>query len=126
MYPAQIKQRIDLSDQMIRRHHLVEIKRVKELSLSPFFPSHHGLLPRIIVIRRNHGTLFVSTRFCNRIALTADSKADIDSDRSWANFGLSKRIHFDGKYVPVEEHKHLKPCGLRPRRRSDPQTEMDV
>jgi hypothetical protein len=33
VYPAQIEHRIDLPNQMIRRHHPVEIKRVKELAL---------------------------------------------------------------------------------------------
>jgi hypothetical protein len=32
--PTQVEHRIDLPDQMISRHHLVEIKRVKELPLS--------------------------------------------------------------------------------------------
>src|SRR5258707_10492254 len=61
--PAQLEHRIDLPDQMIRRHHLVEIKRVKELALSTLSPPHHGLLPRITVsVRRNHGSSGVSTR----------------------------------------------------------------
>src|SRR5258708_39914149 len=48
---------------MIRRHHLVEIKRVKELGLSTLSPPHQGLLPRITIsVRRNHGSSGVSTR----------------------------------------------------------------
>jgi hypothetical protein len=35
---------------MIRRHHLVEIKRVKELPLSTLSPTHHGPLPRITAL----------------------------------------------------------------------------
>src|SRR5215813_6856622 len=48
---------------MISRHHLVEIKCVKELPLSTLSLPHHGLLPRIAVsVRRNHGSPTVSTR----------------------------------------------------------------
>jgi hypothetical protein len=50
VYPAQIEHRIDLPNQMIRRHHPVEIKPVKELALSNLSLPHHGLLPRIAVI----------------------------------------------------------------------------
>ena len=38
MYPTQIKQAIDLPYQVIRRHDLVEIKRVKELALTALLP----------------------------------------------------------------------------------------
>src|SRR4029077_4025535 len=47
VYPIKIEDPVDLPDQMIRRHHLVEIKRVKELTLSAPSPSHHRPLPRI-------------------------------------------------------------------------------
>jgi hypothetical protein len=38
MDPTQIKQTIDLPYQVIRRHHLVEIKGVKELALIALLP----------------------------------------------------------------------------------------
>jgi hypothetical protein len=38
MYPAQIKQPVDLSYQVIRRHDLVEIKGIKELALTALLP----------------------------------------------------------------------------------------
>jgi hypothetical protein len=48
--------RIDLPDQMIGRHYLVEIKRVKELALSTLAPTHHGPPPRFVAsFRPNHG-----------------------------------------------------------------------
>jgi hypothetical protein len=47
--PIQLEHRIDLPDQMISRHHLVEIKRVKELPLSTRSLPHHEPLPRITV-----------------------------------------------------------------------------
>src|SRR6201993_2452141 len=47
VHPTQIDHALDLPDQMIRRHYLVEIKRVKELPLSTLLPPHHGPLPRI-------------------------------------------------------------------------------
>jgi hypothetical protein len=47
VHPTQIEQTVDLPHQMIGRNHLVEIKRIKELTLS-FFPSpHHALLPQM-------------------------------------------------------------------------------
>jgi len=39
---SQIEHRIDLPDQMIRRRHLVEFKRIKELALSTLSSPHHG------------------------------------------------------------------------------------
>src|SRR5262249_61522705 len=61
--PTQVEHRVDLPDQMISRHYLVEIKHVKEFALSTLSPPHHGSLPRITVsIRRNHGSPIVSTR----------------------------------------------------------------
>jgi hypothetical protein len=36
--PTQIKQAVDLPHQVIRRHHLVEIKGVKELALTALLP----------------------------------------------------------------------------------------
>jgi len=43
VYPAQIEQAVDLPHQMIRRHHLVEIKRIKELALTTLLPPKHSL-----------------------------------------------------------------------------------
>src|SRR5262249_20150488 len=66
---------VDLPDQMVRRHHLVEIKRVKQLPLSTLSPPHHGPLPRItsqsdgITVRPRS-----QREFCN----TFGGKADID------------------------------------------------
>src|SRR5512139_3209646 len=63
MHPAQIKETINLAYQMIRRHHLVEIKRIKELSFSALPPTHHARLPlKSVSNRRNHGSRVVSTR----------------------------------------------------------------
>ena len=45
VHPTEIEHRVDLADQMIRRHHLVEIERIKELALSILPPSHHRRLP---------------------------------------------------------------------------------
>jgi len=46
VHPIQIENAVDLSDQMIRRHHLIEIERVKELTLPPLSPPHHRPLSR--------------------------------------------------------------------------------
>src|ERR1700746_4086504 len=47
VHPTQIDHALDLPDQMIRRHYLVEIKCVKELPLSTLLPPHHAPLPGI-------------------------------------------------------------------------------
>src|SRR5262249_39327271 len=53
----------DLSDQMIRRHHLIEIERVKELTLPPLSPPHHRPPPaNRHPDPRNHGSTALSTR----------------------------------------------------------------
>src|SRR5437660_1386699 len=62
VYPAQVEHGVDLSNQMIWRNHLVQIKRIKELTLPDFPPTHHEPPPRIIAHRRNHGSSIVSTR----------------------------------------------------------------
>src|SRR5262245_53336295 len=60
---------------MISRHHLVEIKCVKELPLSTLSLPHHGLLPRIAVsVRRNHGSPTVSTRVLQHNPPKADKR----------------------------------------------------
>jgi hypothetical protein len=41
VHPTQIEHGIDLPNQMIRRHYLVQIKRIKELTLPDFPPPHH-------------------------------------------------------------------------------------
>src|SRR6516162_8133394 len=41
VHPTQIENGIDLSNQMIWRHYLVQIKRIKELTLPDFPPPHH-------------------------------------------------------------------------------------
>src|SRR5262249_18123018 len=67
---------------MIRRHYLVEIKRVKELLLSTLSPPHHGPTPaNHLSIRRNHGSPVASTRVLQHIR----GKADIGQvpRRSW-------------------------------------------
>src|SRR6201989_2017730 len=62
VYPAQVEHGVDLSNQMIWRNHLIQIKRIKELPLPDSPPTHHEPPPRIIAHRRNHGSLIVSTR----------------------------------------------------------------
>src|SRR6185369_8586511 len=49
VYPTQIEHGVDLSDQMIGWHHLVEIKRIEELALSVLSPPHHAPLPPMLV-----------------------------------------------------------------------------
>src|SRR6516164_9435104 len=46
VHPSQVEKPVDLSNQMICRHHLVQIKRIKELTLPAFPPTHHEPLPR--------------------------------------------------------------------------------
>jgi hypothetical protein len=46
VYPTQIENAVDLSNQMICRHYRVQIKRIKELTLPAFPPTHHQPLPR--------------------------------------------------------------------------------
>ena len=46
VHPTQVENAVDLSNQMIWRHHLVQIKRIKELTLSAFPPTHHEPLPQ--------------------------------------------------------------------------------
>ena len=73
--PFQIENAVDLPDQMIRRYHLVEIKRIKELALAPLSPPHHRPLPRIAVLIHGITVQPQSQReFCNTIGGLADMK----------------------------------------------------
>src|SRR5436189_6234478 len=75
VHPAQIEQAVDLPHQMIRRHHLVEIKRIKELALTALLPPQHSLPPQMpsqlngITVRESS-----QPEFCN----TIDDRADIE------------------------------------------------
>ena len=45
VHPTQVENAINLADQMVRWHHLVEIKRIEELDLTIVPPTHHAPLP---------------------------------------------------------------------------------
>ena len=74
MHPINIENAVDLPDQMIGRDDLVEIERVKELTLSALPPSHHRSLPRI-------ASYSTESRFSDRLnesfATQSGGKADI-------------------------------------------------
>src|SRR5215471_1028421 len=82
VHPTQIDHAVDLPDQMIRRHYIVEIKRVKELPLSALSPPHHGPLPRItsqsdgITVR-----LWSQREFCNTFGGKADMRCGVAAQR---------------------------------------------
>src|ERR1700749_4029373 len=63
VHPIKIENAVDLSNQMIGRHRLVEIERVEELTLPALSPPHHRPLPaNRSPDQRNHGSTAVSTR----------------------------------------------------------------
>src|SRR5262249_20297210 len=82
----------DLSDQMIRRHYLVEIKRVKELLLSTLSPPHHGSTPaNHLSIRRNHGSPVASTTVLQHIPPESRQTADVSICPLCAKSGRTRR-----------------------------------
>src|SRR5262249_24059920 len=72
-HPTKIENAVDLAHQMIGWHHLVEIKRIKELALSAFPPTHHEPLP-LMPSQSNGITVRESSQwvFCNTIPAEAD------------------------------------------------------
>ena len=61
VHSTEVENAVDLPDQMVGRHYLVEIKRVKESTLSAFPPTHHEPLPLIHVsIQWNHRSRVLS------------------------------------------------------------------
>src|SRR5262249_32354812 len=126
---------------MIRRHYLVEIKRVKELLLSTLSPPHHGSTPaNHLSIRRNHGSPVASTTVLQHIppqsghrsarrecplsaksALTRCSKKDRYSIPSSARVssvgGTSRGIRGTGGYGisggPCGRHAGLRPANFQ-------------
>ena len=57
VHPAEIEHCVDPANQMIRRHHLVEVELVEELALPIFPPTHHRRTPLTTAsARRNHGS----------------------------------------------------------------------
>src|ERR1700704_2603233 len=75
---------------MVGRHHLVEIKRIEELTLSVFPPTHHAPLPTMHT-SINGITPRESSQweFCNTFPLTAD----ISWRSSKGSFGAILRGH---------------------------------
>jgi hypothetical protein len=68
MHPTQIENAINLAGQVVRWHHLVEIKRIEELDLAIFPPAHHAPLP--MIRRSNNGITpgeSSQREFCNTI-----------------------------------------------------------
>src|SRR3954452_615000 len=58
---TQIEHGVDLPDQMIGGHDLVELKGVEKLALSLLSAPHHGPLPSMTEsIQRNHGSPIAS------------------------------------------------------------------
>src|SRR6516165_4737961 len=46
VHPSQVENAVDLSNQMLWRYYLIQIKRIKELGLAYSPPTHHEPLPR--------------------------------------------------------------------------------
>src|SRR5215469_4862787 len=69
VHPTQVEQAIDLPYQMIRRHHLVEIKRIKELPLAALLPSQHASLPQMPVSNRteSRATIRLNMSFATQL-----------------------------------------------------------
>jgi hypothetical protein len=67
---------------MVRRHHLIEIKGIKELTLSISSTPHHSSLPPTNhSIERNHGSQIVSTRVLQQNQEQSRHDADTQSLR---------------------------------------------
>src|SRR6516162_9047037 len=76
---------------MIRRHYLVEIKRVKELLLSTLSPPHHGPTPaNHLSIRRNHGSPVASTRVLQHIPPQSGQTSSISARPLCAKSGQTQ------------------------------------
>lgn len=57
MDPAQVEHGLDLAHEVIIGDHALHIEIVEKLALALFPPPHHGLTPRLILLkRRNHGS----------------------------------------------------------------------
>src|SRR5215475_2674507 len=92
VHPPEIENAVYLFNQMIWRHHLVEIKRIKELTLSTLASPHHGPLPRIttsfdgITVRASP-----QREFCNRIRAKADTDRVAVTNRDFVSTRPSVR-----------------------------------
>src|SRR4029079_14402765 len=86
VHPIKIENAVDLSNQMIGRHRLVEIERVEELTLPALSPPHHRPLPaNRSPDQRNHGSTAVSTRVLQHNRSEADMNRPARSTTSVAN-----------------------------------------
>ena len=83
MHPTEVENAVDLTYQVIRWHHLVEIKRIKELALSAFPPTHHEPLPPMSVSQSNGIIVRDSPQweFCNTIGWKTDMEPTPPEDR---------------------------------------------
>jgi hypothetical protein len=72
--PAEIEHCIDPSDQMIGWNHIIEMKFVEELPLTPGQPTHHGSPPTLMASAApNHASRPASMEFCNTIHPKAEA-----------------------------------------------------
>src|SRR3974377_1210195 len=70
VHPTKIENAVDLPDQMVGRHYLVEFERVEELTLIALSPPHHRPPPRITALFDGITVQPQSQReFCNTIGL---------------------------------------------------------
>src|SRR6202040_58985 len=100
---------------MIWWHHLVEIKRIKELALSTLLPPHHRPLPRIATsIRRNHGSSIVSMRVLQLLQHNPPESRHPSPPplcQLWANSGSRACMSV---WIALFSHGTLRRGGVRP------------
>src|SRR4029077_1141508 len=90
--PTEIENAVDLADQMVQWHDLVEIKRIKELALLAFPSTHHEPLSRRCPSQINGITVRESSQleFCT----TTPSKGDFARPRRHVNFVQRAEVAF--------------------------------
>ena len=76
MHPIKIENAVDLPDQMIRRHHVVEIDHVEELTLSALSPPPSSTASRQSQFLIHGITVQPQSQreFCNTIGGEADTR----------------------------------------------------
>jgi len=68
MDPRQVQDGINLADEVIARHHFVEVKLIEQVPLArATLTHHHPLLLPTALANRNHTSPLPSTDFCNTI-----------------------------------------------------------
>ena len=99
--PRQIEHRCNRTHLVIVRYHLFKAERIKQLSLVPLQPTHHGPFPPLTASTPgNHCSRMSSTDFCNKIGTKRINRAELMMSVPQGNPELAQPLGFSFDPMP--------------------------